>query len=61
MGELPEGRLTDSRTDLAESESDAKSRRRLDYAGVHGNRLPPWNANVAYNDYDAVWVHTQPQ
>ena len=45
--------------DLAEPESDAMSRRRLDYASMHGNRLTR-NANVAYNDYDMARVHTQP-
>ena len=48
-----------SRMDLAEPESDAMSRRQLDYAGIHGNRLTR-NVNAAYNDYDAVRVHTQP-
>ena len=47
--------------DLAEPESDVKSRRRSDYAGAHGNRLPLQNANAAYDNYDPAWVRTQPQ
>ena len=48
-----------SRIDLAKPESDAMSRKQSDYAGTHGNRLTQ-NANAVYNDYDAVWVCTQP-
>ena len=49
-----------SRADLAEPESDAMSQRRLNYAGIHGNRLTQ-NANAAYDDYDMAQVRTQPR
>ena len=45
--------------DLVEPMSDAMHQRQLDPAGPHGNRLTQ-NVNAAYDNYDVVWVRTQP-
>jgi len=38
---------------------NAMRRRRSDHISPRSNRLIR-NANAAYNDHDAAWVHTQP-